>query len=349
MQFRAASRQTLVRPGGMFFFILVLALGAIGMLAGLNLLVFVFALLVAAILSGGLQSGPMMLGFQAAPESIPLLRAGAQVRIPVMIHQRSGGDALAIELSGTIVSDRGERELVDTRVGHLAPRATRLVYLPWIPLNRGLHTWSRLQAESGFPFGLLGKRVRWKVDRELVVRPRHFDLPPQILRALGSRGLGETSRRQTGDDGEPLGIRGWRLGDRRSDIAARATLRHGVLLSRQRGRIHPPRILIRLDLRGASPDMMERAISLAATILTHRERRGERVRLDIVGEGVGYEGVREGEEALAKIPKSGPRRGLSAIASQMEEGVLTIDTSDVWDPTKGHLGAASSDLVGVDG
>ena len=52
MQFRAASRQTLVRPGGMFFFILVLALGAIGMLAGLNLLVFVFALLVAAILSG---------------------------------------------------------------------------------------------------------------------------------------------------------------------------------------------------------------------------------------------------------------------------------------------------------
>ena len=55
----------------MFFFILVLALGAIGMLAGLNLLVFVFALLVAAILSGGLQSGPMMLGFQAAAESIP--------------------------------------------------------------------------------------------------------------------------------------------------------------------------------------------------------------------------------------------------------------------------------------
>ena len=54
----------------MFFFILVLALGAIGMLAGLNLLVFVFALLVAAILSGGLQSGPMMLGFQAAAESI---------------------------------------------------------------------------------------------------------------------------------------------------------------------------------------------------------------------------------------------------------------------------------------
>ena len=144
------------------------------MLAGLNLLVFVFALLVAAILSGGLQSGPMMLGFHAAPESIPLLRAGAQVRIPVMIHQRSGGDALAIKLSGTIVSDRGERELVDTRVGHLAPRATRLVYLPWVPPNRGVHTWSRLQAESGFPFGLLGKRVRWKVDRELVVRPRHL-------------------------------------------------------------------------------------------------------------------------------------------------------------------------------
>ena len=68
----------------MFFFILVLALGAIGMLAGLNLLVFVFALLVAAILSGGLQSGPMMLGFQAAPESIPLLRAGAQARLPVL-------------------------------------------------------------------------------------------------------------------------------------------------------------------------------------------------------------------------------------------------------------------------
>jgi len=332
----------------MFFFILVLALGAIGMLAGLNLLVFVFALLVAAILSGGLQSGPMMLGFQAAPESIPLLRAGAQARMPVMIHQRSGGDALAIELSGTIILDQGGRQLLGTRVGHLAPRATRLVHLAWTPPNRGVHTWSRLQAESGFPFGLLGKRVRWDIDRELVVRPRHFDLPPHMLRALGSRGLGETSRRQTGDDGEPLGIRGWRLGDRRSDIAARATLRHGVLLSRQRGRIHPPRILIRLDLRGACPDMMERAISLAATILTHRERRGERVRLDIVGEGVGYEGVRDGEEALAKVPKSAPTQGLPAIASQLDEGVLTIDTSDVWDPIQGHLGAASLHL-GADG
>jgi uncharacterized protein (DUF58 family) len=344
MHLRAASRQTLVRPGGMFFFILVLALGAIGMLAGLNLLVFVFALLVAAILSGGLQSGPMMLGFQAAPESIPLFRAGAQARLPVMVHQRSGGDALAIELSGTIISDQGERQRVDTRLGHLAPRATRLVHLTWVPASRGVYTWSRLQAESGFPFGLLGKRVRWKIDRELVVRPRHFDLPPQLLRALGSRGLGETSRRQTGDDGEPLGIRGWRLGDRRSDIAARATLRHGVLLSRQRGRIHPPRVLIRLDLRGSSPDMMERAISLAATVLTHRERRGERVRLDIVGEGVGYEGVREGEEALAKIPKAGPALGLSAIAPLLDEGVLAIDSSDMWDTSKGHLGAASSHL-----
>ena len=134
------------------------------------------------------------------------------------------------------------------------------------------------------------------------------------------------------------------MGDRRSDIAARATLRHGVLLSRQRGRIHPPRVLIRLDLRGSSPDMMERAISLAATVLTHRERRGERVRLDIVGEGVGYEGVREGEEALAKIPKAGPALGLSAIAPLLDEGVLAIDSSDVWDTSKGHLGAASSHL-----
>ena len=93
-----------------------------------------------------------------------------------MVHQRSGGDALAIELRGTILSDQGERQVVDTRVGHLAPRATRLVHLTWVPASRVVYTWSRLQAESGFPFGLLGKRVRWQVDRELVVRPHHFDL-----------------------------------------------------------------------------------------------------------------------------------------------------------------------------
>jgi hypothetical protein len=102
--------------------------------------------------------------------------------------------------------------------------------------------------------------------------------------------------------------------------------------------------LIRLDLRGSTPDLMERAISLAATVLTHRERRGERVRLDIVGDGVGYEGVREGEEALARIPKAGPAAGLSSITPLLDEGVLTIDTSEVWDTTKGHLGAASSHL-----
>ncbi len=344
MQPRAASRQTLVRPGGLFFFILVLALGAIGMLAGLNLLVFVFALMVAAILSGGLQSGPMMLGFQATPESIPLLRAGAEARLPVLIQQRSGGDALAIELSGIITSGQGERQFADAQVGHLAPRATRLVHLTWAPANRGVYTWSGLQAESGFPFGLLGKRVRWQVHRELVVRPRHFELPPQLLRALGSFGLGEASRRHLGDDGEPLGIRVWRLGDRRSDVAARATLRHGVLLSRQRGRIHPPRVLIRLDVRGSSSELRERAISLAATLLTLRERRGERVRLDILGEGVGHEGVRDGEEALAKISSEGPALGLPAISPLPDEGVLTVDTSSTWETSTGHLGAASSHL-----
>ena len=344
MQPRAASRQTLVRPGGLFFFILVLALGAIGMLAGLNLLVFVFALLVAAILSGGLQSGPMMLGFQATPESIPLLRAGVEARLPVLIQQRSGGDALAIELRGTITSAPGARQFADTHVGHLAPRGIRLVHLTWAPLNRGVYTWSALQAESGFPFGLLGKRVRWKVHRELIVRPSHLELPPQLLRALGSCGLGETSRRHPGDDGEPLGIRVWRLGDRRSDIAARATLRHGVLLSRQRGRIHPPRVLIRLDLRGSSAELRERAISLAATVLTFRERRGERVRLDILGEGVGYEGVREGEEALARLSSEGSALALPAISVLPDEGVLTVDTSSAWDTAAGHLGAASTHL-----
>ena len=168
----------------MFFFILVLALGAIGMLAGLNLLVFVFALLVAAILSGGLQSGPMMLGFHAAAESIPLLRAGAQARLPVMVHQRSGGDALAIELRGTILTDQGERQVVDTRVGHLP--AGHTFGPPHVGARKswGVHL-VRLQAESGFPFGLLGKRVRWQVDRELVVRPHHFGSPASTLAGLG--------------------------------------------------------------------------------------------------------------------------------------------------------------------
>ena len=86
--------------------------------------------------------------------------------------------------------------------------------------------------------------------------------------------------------------------------------------------------------------MMERAISLAPQS-THRERRGERVRWTLSGR-CGVEEFVEVEEALAKIPKSGPRRGLPA-GSTDGEGALTIDTSDVWDPTKGHLGAASSD------
>lgn len=341
MERRAASRQTLVRPGGMFFFVLVLALGAIGMLAGLNLLVFVFALLVAAILSGGLQSGPMMLGFQAVPESVPLLRAGAEALLPVVLHQRAGGDALAIELSMIITSDQHERQRLESRIGHLPVRASQLVYLSWNPSARGVYEWSSLQAESGFPFGLLGKRVRWNIQRELIVRPKHFDLPPQLLRALGSRGLGETSHRQTGDDGEPLGIRAWRPGDRRSDLAARASMRHGVLLSRQRGRIYPPRVMIRLVLQGASVPQRERAISLAATIMSHRERRGERVRLDILGEGIGYEGVHAGEEALARITPEFSGGGLKAVSPISDEGVLTIDTSTEWDARSGRLGSAS--------
>ena len=155
---------------GMFFFILVLALGAIGMLAGLNLLVFVFALLVAAILSGGLQSGPMMLGFQAAAESIPLLAGGCPSEAP-----RDGPPAVVVML---------------WPLNFVAPsfriRVSGGLWTPgWVISLRGPHTWStsrgcpqvevytwsRLQAESGFPFGLLGKGCGGKWTGKLVVRP----------------------------------------------------------------------------------------------------------------------------------------------------------------------------------
>ena len=61
--------------------------------------------------------------------------------------------------------------------------------------------------------------------------------------------------------------------------------------------------------------------------------------------------MREGEEALARIPKAGPGAGLSSIAPLLDEGVLAIDTSEVWDTTKApgrassHLGAHAMKLI----
>ena len=92
-----------------------------------------------------------------------------------MVHQRSGGDALAIELRGTILSDQGERQVVDTRwvicsAGHtLGP--------PHVGArkSRGVHL-VKAAGRIWVPVRFVGQRVRWQVDRELVVRPHHFDL-----------------------------------------------------------------------------------------------------------------------------------------------------------------------------
>ena len=170
------------------------------------------------------------------------------------------------------------------RVGSKEPEAAR--YAIENP-RRGIYSGGEILVESGAPFGLFYARRRIRVDSEVVVYPRTFDvagLPPSAVVDAERGDRSESSTLHRGHGGELWGVREYRPGDPARLVAWKRSAR-GLPVGRLAvvelaQETHPPfAVALNLDPQ-APPDAREMIVSLGASLLLYGLSEGREVRAD---------------------------------------------------------------------
>ncbi len=181
---------------------------------------------------------------------------------------------------------------------HLGPGETVHGEAVVWPTARGEVRFVDLRAATSFPFGLVRRTKRRSQSIHTLVFPRLYTLHHRVLESvvpLGPAGSRMSSRPGGGDD--YFGLREYKPGDSRRQIAWKRSAGAGALVIKERTVPSPPRIRVLLNLtvptknvrmdgaaNGLSPrELEERAISLAATLIESGSRNGYEVGLSILG------------------------------------------------------------------
>ena len=200
--------------------------------------------------------------------------------------------------------------------------------------RRGIHVYA-VQLVYLDPFGLFSRRLAWKAEAELAVRPRTVPLGRiGAMRELQGALVG--ARRAQRSDA-PAGVRRYLPGDRLAEVHWPQTLRTGEVQVRDAYTRGTSLRTIALDTRrSAYPDehSFELAVSVAASLALSLSRRGDAVEL-AAGERllparlatqarimdlVTRVALGDGGEALATSARSlvyvGSAQGAAAVRSQ---------------------------------
>ena len=194
---------------------------------------------------------------------------------------------------------------------HVSPGRSIGAEAPCWPLRRGRLRFERVEAVTGFPFGIVQKAVVFHQTDEVLVFPAIYRMRRSLLdRLASSTGSGEHAVDRPGGYEEFFGLREYRPGDPQRVIDWKRTARSGTLVAREMTSPRPPVLALLLDLREAPPDgagagrasrdgtpgaagfggepatgaaLEERAICLAASLVCEAYQLGFRVSLAVMG------------------------------------------------------------------
>jgi uncharacterized protein (DUF58 family) len=276
----------------------ILLIGAL--LRNINLLVAIFALMLAAFI------------WHWRAGVVSLRRLTLRRRSP---RQAAAGEAITVELLANngrrrraswavVVEDTIRREdssepplavrVVFSRVG---PRDDATQTYQGQLARRGRYTFGPLIASTRFPMGLVRHTVLLQAPQSLIVVPRQGRLSARWRQweQQSLQGDRSVSHRVGTAEGDFHSLRPYRSGDKRHLIHWRTSARQGRLMVRQFERPQAHDLAIFLDLwqpaktdvaheAAAHQETVELAVSLAATIIAERcHRNGSRLLLGVSG------------------------------------------------------------------
>jgi uncharacterized protein (DUF58 family) len=215
------------------------------------------------------------------------------------------------------------------------------------PAARGQVRLDWVRASTTFPFGLVRRTCRSSQPIHTLIFPRLYTLNQRVLEAvvpIGPAGSKLSSRPGGGDD--YFGLREYKPGDSRRQIAWKRSANSNGLIIKERTIPSPPRIRILLNLttptnqlavepssNGLPPrELEERAISLAATLLEVGARMGYEVGMSVLGMDLPVTPLRQSHwhvekimGELASIDLDRPReRATAATATDAERAGLVM-------------------------
>ena len=349
-----------LHPPGLLYLLLVVVLGIAAANRPGNLLVWVFAAMLAGVLVSGILSGPTLMWLDASRLLPRTARAGEPLVVRYSVSQRSRiWPAFALHVRER-EAPPGSRAFVQ----HVGPGETVIAEAILWPQRRGRLSLPSFRLETSFPFGLIRKSIRFDERDECLVLPRTVRLRPDVLPELSGAGRsGASSSLRVGPGTDFVGIREYVPGDPMRHVAWRRSAALGTLAVTERSVDAPPRLHVVLDLRrptdalrtdpaGRAPrDLEEDAIVLAASLLAEASRASMETRLSVLGIDAGVSSARGGVRhlnrqlaALAAIDLDAPRRAgdrMPPVRDRAATVVVHVDRADITLSSSGmHVGAA---------
>jgi len=272
-----------------------------------NLLVWVFGLMLAAVLLSGVISGLMLMGLRV----VRLDPRRARVGEPMVVRYSLSNSNRMMPAFGLRIEETSDARTRKKGASPFVATARAGTASAWVlhvgagevvhgeavlwPTRRGRLKLQQIRLSSGFPFGLLRKSITVDQEQEFLVHPRTVELRPNVLqwvRGRGSEGVRASARVGAGE--EYYGVRDYRIGDSMRQISWRRSATMDKPISIERTAPSPPRLRVVLDLRTPTTELRvpagvdarqaeEDAISLAGSVLRLGERHGYEVALTVLG------------------------------------------------------------------
>jgi len=272
---------------GWWFLIATLLLGLAAINAGLNLLFLVWGMMLFLVLASGVLSELCLRRLEVRRAAPPAVHAGSPYLMGISLSNRKRRlPSFSVEVED-LVAERP----IDKRCYFLklpAGRTQETAYRHVIA-RRGRHRLSGFRLSTKFPFGLIQKSRDVADPLDLLIYPALVKVPEALLRGFPARaGVGRVkSRARSGDF---AGLRDFRPGDEPRDIHWRTTARRGFPFVRESEDDEGLEATLVFDNCEATPELFERAVSLAASVALALIHRGYRVGFGVRGAEIARDG-----------------------------------------------------------
>jgi uncharacterized protein (DUF58 family) len=286
--------------GGAVFTLGALAVGAVGMNTGYNLLYLLLGAMLGLIVVSSWLSEKAIVALELRRATPRGVTVGHEVRIQYEVanHKRRI-PSLAVELR--------ERGLpVPAFVPRVGPGEETVARSANRFVRRGIYPLGTVTISTSFPFGLFFKERDVELPGELVIWPRHDRVLRSSAPGAGkNRALGVALARAAGTRGDYRGLREYRPGDDPKDIHWRSSARFETPVVREYDRDTSESTWICLDLAGEPGDEAEGVVEVAASLAARAEAEGKRFGLVAGGRtvppGAGAGQLERVLDALARV------------------------------------------------
>ena len=262
---------------GRWYTALTIAIGLAATNTGNNLLYLVLGLLLASIVVSGVLSEQSLKGVRVERRLPAVANAGQPALIGLLARngkRRAPSFSLEVREARGDVDGRGFLVLLP------AWQAAEVAYR-FVPLRRGVHRFEQIEVATRAPFGLFEKSRPLDAPAELVVFPRQVPPPPAASRALAREG--ERPQDRIGLGLEAHSLRDHRPGEDWRSIHWRSSARAGRLIAIDREQERRKRVCVLLDQRALAGEALERAVEVAAALVTRELDSGAEVALAVAG------------------------------------------------------------------